>query len=1408
MRYAYLTKKAASVFFVAGLIAGLVWLSQKNFLLFHTLTEFFSIFVGLGVFFVAWTARRFLDNPYFKLLAVGFLCFGTLDLIHTLAFKGMGVFPHHQGVNLSAQLWIAGRYIQTLSFIAAWALVKRKLQMTWLVCGFTVIFALILMSIFVWGNFPQCYDDQAGVLTPFKIFSEYIIIGLLAVALGLLIWHGRRYFSRQTIQLLAASIFLTIASEFAFTLYQNIRGNWTVVGHLFKIVAFYLIYKAIIELALRDPYKLLFSNLKQSQNALQNSERRYRNVVEDTPAMISRFLPDGTLTYVNKARCDAAGLKRHQLIGRNFLDFLAADTREEVIKHINSLTKQNPVLTIEQKTISPDGNFQWQVWTDRALFDRDGKTVEYQAIGQDITEFKLAEEKLRESEARYRAIVEDQTELICRNLPDKTLTFANEAYCRYFGKNQDELIGKSFIPLIPQIDQEAVKQYFDSLTPDNPVGTHEHRVILADGEVRWHRWTNRLIFDDAGQVVETQGAGRDITESKEVEQELQKAHSELEKRVRERTEELAGAVDELQREVKERSRAENALRESELRYRRLVEQMPAAVYTANAENRGVTYISPQIETITGYSPDDHMENPHLWMNIIHPDDQKIFDRPLPPVSKAAEPIVDEYRVIRKDGETIWVRSSVVSICNSSGERVAFQGIIVDITEAREAVEALWESEDRFASFMQHLPGAAYIKDDQGRHLYVNEYLCEIMMGLKPEDVLGKRVSDFWPKEIAEKMEANDRHVLETGQPYEVVEETEIAGQPAYHIGYKFPIFRTDQSPLLGGISINITERRKAEQKAGELTAQLEQQSRLMDTIVNAAEDHFYVFDPDCRYVYVSYEAMEALGVTAEQIIGKTWQEAGLVAEILEPFEKLIRKVFATGESITEEVTYPMTMGDRDYVCNLNPVEDPGGNIRLVVTTVHDVTIRNQAAQALRESDLRFRTIVETFPGMIRMTHNDPQLTPIYISDSAADLFGYSKESLLDGSVSFTDLLELKDQDKMRMAISKALDRGEHYEIEMPFTRADGQHIWVQEIGAGVYDDSGQVEYIITTSLDITERKKAQELVQAERHRLFSVLNVLPGFVTLVTKDHQIRYANHTFLELFGEPSLQPCYKAQMGRDKPCLQCQAITVLETDTPADWEWTDTKGRKYHIWSYPFKEADGTDLVLQLGIDITKQARLEKQVIQTSEMERRRIGRDLHDTLGQELTGLAFLIKGLSQKLSDQLPDQKKTAKQLVDLVNNAVAQVRSLARGLNPVGLHEGGLVAALVELAGNIEQRYPIACHCDCDENLEMDNEFAATNLYYIAQEAVNNAIKHAGAKEIRIRLHDDKEAIYLEIRDDGVGIPPETEGNVGMGLHIMGYRAKAIGGSLTIGPVDGKGTSIKCIAPHRGDEHLTERILP
>jgi diguanylate cyclase (GGDEF)-like protein/PAS domain S-box-containing protein len=137
-----------------------------------------------------------------------------------------------------------------------------------------------------------------------------------------------------------------------------------------------------------------------------------------------------------------------------------------------------------------------------------------------VEEKRRAEEALRKSEARYRAIVEDQTELICRFLPDGALTFVNEAYCRYFGKKPEELIGHTFMPFVSDEDQEIVRKQLTSLSPENPVVTYEYRVVAPNEEIRWQQQSDRAIFDEQGRIIEFQSVGRDVTERVQVEQQL------------------------------------------------------------------------------------------------------------------------------------------------------------------------------------------------------------------------------------------------------------------------------------------------------------------------------------------------------------------------------------------------------------------------------------------------------------------------------------------------------------------------------------------------------------------------------------------------------------------------------------------------------------------------------------------------------------------------------------------------------------------------------------------------------------------------------------------------------------------------------------------------------------------------
>lgn len=253
---------------------------------------------------------------------------------------------------------------------------------------------------------------------------------------------------------------------------------------------------------------------RQTELALKESVARYQAVVEDQIELIRRFRPDGTLTFLNSAFCKYYGKDMAELLGHNFMELFPAEDRETVKRQIFSLNKDNPVAIAERRFIRSNGEVVWQQWTNRAVFNESGQIVEYQSVGRDITNQKQVEEQLKQSEARYRAIVEDQVELIRRFNTDGTLTFVNGSFGKFIGQPVEEIIGQNFTTFIRADDREEIRRKVYALTPENPVVVTEPRFVDNQGKVHWTQWVNRAILNEHGEIVEYQSVGRDITAQK------------------------------------------------------------------------------------------------------------------------------------------------------------------------------------------------------------------------------------------------------------------------------------------------------------------------------------------------------------------------------------------------------------------------------------------------------------------------------------------------------------------------------------------------------------------------------------------------------------------------------------------------------------------------------------------------------------------------------------------------------------------------------------------------------------------------------------------------------------------------------------------------------------------------------
>ena len=214
-----------------------------------------------------------------------------------------------------------------------------------------------------------------------------------------------------------------------------------------------------------------------------------------------------------------------------------------------------------------------------------------------------------------------------------------------------------------------------------------------------------------------------------------------------------------------------------------------------------------------------------------------------------------------------------------------------------------------------------------------------------------------------------------------------------------------------------------------------------------------------------------------------------------------------------------------------------------------------------------------------------------------------------------------------------------------------------------------------------------------------------------------------------------------------------------------------------------------------DITERKRLEREILEISDREQRRIGQDLHDGLCQHLAGIELMSQVLAKKLA---PTSKARARQVMEIaehVREAITHTRSLARGLSPVTIESEGLTSALLELATNTEKIFHVQCRCEFDEAVRIPDHAVATHLFRIAQEAVSNAIRHGRPQGIVITLRNFKRRIKLDISDNGNGLRKQSANQKGMGLRIMQSRASMIGGTMAIKSNAAGGVSVTCAIP-------------
>ncbi len=455
---------------------------------------------------------------------------------------------------------------------------------------------------------------------------------------------------------------------------------------------------------------------------------------------------------------------------------------------------------------------------------------------------------------------------------------------------------------------------------------------------------------------------------------------------------------------------------------------------------------------------------------------------------------------------------------------------------------------------------------------------------------------------------------------------------------------------------------------------------------------------------------------------------------------------------------------------------------------------------------------------------------------AEHIFGYSAQEVLGHPVAMLRPPEAADDEAVFLDHIRRGKRIHHYETKRQCK--DGRIIDISLTLSPLRNNAGVITGFSKISRDITERKLAAQ-------RFHDLLEAAPDALIITDRRGCIHTVNAQALRLFGYEREQ-----LIGQSAGILIAKGKRLSHARQRQDFLANPQQRELFRGLELPGLRQDGSEFPMEINlgqihtadgsyvisdiIDITQRKqseqairqlnaelemrvgqrtaelssaneelrdliamrrRLEEEILRISEHEKRRIGQDLHDDLGQQLAGAWMMCSVLERSLTKRSASEAAAATGISTLLEKALAQTRSLARGLHPVSPADGGLMSALDELAMRSSAMFSIQCVWDCSLPVPVEDQTTATHLYRIAQEAVSNAAKHGRAKRVVIQLSATPQSITLSVRDDGIGITTPASGHQGMGLRIMRYRADMIHATLLIEKAKTGGTQLTCTLP-------------
>ncbi|MCB1624865.1 MAG: PAS domain-containing protein [Pseudomonadales bacterium] len=1041
---------------------------------------------------------------------------------------------------------------------------------------------------------------------------------------------------------------------------------------------------------------------------------------------------------------------------------LHPDDRARVERHLaDHVSGRIDKVEHEYRIKVANGSWKWMLDRGRAIeWDLDGKPTLVMGVSLDIDSAKRAEDELRTVQSRLHTAVWGASAGLWELDFRTGLTHWYNDWCSRH--DIDPCDGEDHVArwddnLHPDEGPEAKRRSAAHVAGDRDYYDADYRIRTRRGDWCWVFERGRVVErDGAGQALRMVGICMDNAERKVANLEL----------------------------LANKERLETALSHSgagpwELR-----------ISTDEANHSDAFY------QLFGVTPAVGRADRRFWQNHVHPEDLRPAIDSYKRAAAAGQDAHEvEYRFRHADGSWHWAfdRMSILER-NAAGAPERIVGLTVDITDRKSRELALIASDRRFRTAAEAISGIVYEIDLQTG--VVERHGVERMLG-------------YTSAELASSVEAwtqichpDDRERFERDRW--AVANTGVAGDATnYRIRHRDGHYLTvSETPVLlrditgtpariVGFTVDIT------QNINERTA-LADSEALFRTVAALAPgfvfESAFLSDGSSQIVRVSEGFERAMGCDLNEF-QRRGHWGGALAESSQAVGRAIYEQLLAGASLVcDELQIRRPDGSARWLAvRSRSVHDQDGRVTGSIGSATDITERRASDEALRRSQAQLMAIAESSPDWLVLVDADMRVQ--YINHP---MMGRAPDALIGCFV--RDIAPPEDMDRVAQAVAHVLETGEPADLEQTYGREPARlfDMRIRVVRAG-----DRVAGAVICATDITARRAADEL-RATQAR---ILEALREAVAVVNLDNVICIANPSFDAMFGfapgaavGASLEPLVVAGAvsQRNRIDRQMREAAGLPHAVPVEFDCLRRDGSAFTANCVATQIVIGDrEHWLVAFTDVTERKRMEREVLEIASREQLRIGSDLHDGLGQDLTGIALMMRSVVVQLRKENSAVRADVEDIIGLVNAAIESTRAMARGLSPVGAAGGGLVAGLRSLAARGLERFGV--HTNFTTRLEVPlsiDDCSAGHLYRIAQEAFTNSVRHGRVTEVQIDLHTYADGLQLTISDNGRGFDPHTLRGDGMGLKLMRYRAQMLHGDLTVDTSDSGGVAVQCTCSH------------